>query len=188
MDIQTLYDQTRAALDELLERAVRPFYTPELLVVGCSSSEALGGHIGHDSSPEAGAAIARAALDSAKAHNCALAAQCCEHLNRALVMERADAKRMGYTEVWAVPQPKAGGSFGTTAYKRFEEPVAVESVKQSASAGMDVGNTLIGMHIKPVVVPLRIETKKIGEAPLVCARRRPKFVGGSRAVYNDELK
>ena len=108
MDIQTLYDQTRAALDELLERAVRPFYTPELLVVGCSSSEALGGHIGHDSSPEAGAAIARAALDSAKAHNCALAAQCCEHLNRALVMERADAKRMGYTEVWAVPQPKAG--------------------------------------------------------------------------------
>ena len=80
------------------------------------------------------------------------------------------------------------GSFGTTAYKRFEEPVAVESVKQSASAGMDVGNTLIGMHIKPVVVPLRIETKKIGEAPLVCARRRPKFVGGSRAVYNDELK
>ena len=110
------------------------------------------------------------------------------HSSWSLVLEKEAAKRYGYDRVNVIPQPKAGGSFGTTAYKRFEEPVAVESVKQSASAGMDVGNTLIGMHIKPVVVPLRIETKKIGEAPLVCARRRPKFVGGSRAVYNDELK
>ena len=116
-----------------------------------------------------------------------LAAQCCEHLNRALIVERAVAEQFGLEEVNVVPQPKAGGSFGTTAYKRFDDPVAVESLKQSASAGMDIGGTLIGMHIKPVVVPLRIETKKVGEAVLLCARRRPKFVGGSRAVYNEKL-
>ena len=97
------------------------------------------------------------------------------------------AEQFGLEEVNVVPQPKARGSFGTTAYKRFDDPVAVESLKQSASAGMDIGGTLIGMHIKPVVVPLRIETKKIGEAVLLCARRRPKFVGGSRAVYNEKL-
>ena len=116
-----------------------------------------------------------------------LAAQCCEHLNRALIVERDACEKFDLEEVNVVPQPKAGGSFGTTAYKRFTDPVAVESLKQSASAGMDIGATLIGMHIKPVVVPLRIETKKIGEAVLICARRRPKFVGGSRAVYNDKL-
>lgn len=181
MDIQTLYDQTRAALDELLERAVRPFYTPELLVVGCSSSEALGGHIGHDSSPEAGAAIARAALDSAKAHNCALAAQCCEHLNRALVMERADAKRMGYTEVWAVPQPKAGGSLGTGVWALMDDPILVEEVR--ADAGLDIGDTLIGMHLRRVAVPVRLEHGEIGCAHVTAALCRPPLIGGERARY-----
>ncbi len=121
-------------------------------------------------------------------HGLELAAQCCRHLNRALIVERAAAESSALMRSTSSRSPRRAARSGTTAYKRFEEPVAVESVKQSASAGMDVGNTLIGMHIKPVVVPLRIETKKIGEAPLVCARRRPKFVGGSRAVYNDELK
>ena len=119
---------------------------------------------------------------------CSSSEVCGEKIGTHSSVEVAEAVFEGIYSVNVIPQPKAGGSFGTTAYKRFEEPVAVESVRQSASAGMDVGNTLIGMHIKPVVVPLRIETKKIGEAPLVCARRRPKFVGGSRAVYNDELK
>ena len=96
MDMDTLYAQTRAALDELLERGVRPFFEPRLVVVGCSSSEALGGLIGHDSSPEAGAAMARAALDSARAHGCELAAQCCEHLNRALILDEAAAEKYGY--------------------------------------------------------------------------------------------
>ena len=116
-----------------------------------------------------------------------LAAQCCEHLNRALIVEEEALRAYRLDRVNVVPQPKAGGSFATTAYKRFADPVAVDSLKQSASAGMDVGGTLIGMHIKPVVVPLRIEVKHIGEAVLLCARRRPKFVGGSRAVYNEKL-
>ena len=160
----------------------------QIVVVGCSTSEVVGKRVGSWSTPEIAQAIFNGLNSVFAPQGIYIAAQCCEHLNRALIVERAVAEQFGLEEVNVVPQPKAGGSFGTTAYKRFEEPVAVESVKQSASAGMDVGNTLIGMHIKPVVVPLRIETKKIGEAPLVCARRRPKFVGGSRAVYNDELK
>ena len=178
--------QARQAVTELLDQAgLKP---GQLLVIGCSSSEMVGQRIGKGSSMEAAKAAFSGIYPVLQERGIRLAVQCCEHLNRALIVERAAAEKFGLDEVNVIPQPKAGGSFGTTAYKRFEEPVAVESVRQSASAGMDVGNTLIGMHIKPVVVPLRIETKKIGEAPLVCARRRPKFVGGSRAVYNDELK
>lgn len=177
--------QARQAVTELVDAA--GLRAGELLVIGCSSSEMVGARIGKGSSMEA----AQAALDGiwpvVQERGIYLAAQCCEHLNRALIVERAVAEQFGLEEVNVVPQPKAGGSFGTTAYKRFDDPVAVESLKQSASAGMDIGGTLIGMHIKPVVVPLRIETKKIGEAVLLCARRRPKFVGGSRAVYNEKL-
>ena len=175
----------RAALLELLDVAA---LTPgQQVVIGCSSSEIMGQKIGKGSTPEAAKAVVDEILPILKARALCLEAQCCEHLNRALIVERAVAEQFGLEEVNVVPQPKAGGSFGTTAYKRFDDPVAVESLKQSASAGMDIGGTLIGMHIKPVVVPLRIETKKIGEAVLLCARRRPKFVGGSRAVYNEKL-
>ena len=105
----------------------------------------------------------------------------------ALIVEREACEFFDLEEVNVIPQPKAGGSFGTTAYRRFADPVAVESLRQKASAGMDVGCTLIGMHIKPVVVPLRIPVRRIGEAVLVCARRRPKFVGGERAIYREDL-
>ncbi len=159
----------------------------DLFVVGCSSSEVGGEKIGTHSSVEVAEAVFEGIYSVLSERGIYLAAQCCEHLNRALIVERDACEKFDLEEVNVVPQPKAGGSFGTTAYKRFTDPVAVESLKQSASAGMDIGATLIGMHIKPVVVPLRIETKKIGEAVLICARRRPKFVGGSRAVYNEKL-
>ena len=159
----------------------------DLFVVGCSSSEVGGEKIGTHSSVEVAEAVFEGIYGVLSERGIYLAAQCCEHLNRALIVERDACEKFDLEEVNVVPQPKAGGSFGTTAYKRFTDPVAVESLRQSASAGMDIGATLIGMHIKPVVVPLRIETKKIGEAVLICARRRPKFVGGSRAVYNDKL-
>ena len=181
MDMDTLYAQTRAALDELLERGVRPFFEPRLVVVGCSSSEALGGLIGHDSSPEAGAAIARAALDSARAHGCDLAAQCCEHLNRALVMEREAACLRGYQQVWAVPQPKAGGSFATGVWALMSDPVLVERVE--ADAGLDIGDTLIGMHLRRVAVPVRLENGRIGQAHVAAALTRPPLIGGARARY-----
>lgn len=159
----------------------------DLFVVGCSSSEICGEKIGTHSSVEVAEAVFDGIYSVLRERDIYLAAQCCEHLNRALVVERAACERFGLDEVNVIPQPKAGGSFATTAYKRFADPVAVENLKQSASAGMDVGGTLIGMHIKPVVVPLRIEVKHIGEAILLCARRRAKFVGGSRAVYNEKL-
>ena len=114
-----------------------------------------------------------------------LAAQCCEHLNRSLVIEEAAAERYGYEQVNVVPQPKAGGSFATTAYETFEAPVMVEAIR--AKAGIDIGGTLIGMHLASVAVPTRLGIKQIGEAPIICARVRPKFVGGSRAIYDETL-
>ncbi len=159
----------------------------DLFAVGCSSSEICGEKIGTHSSVEVAEAVFDGIYGVLRERNIFLAAQCCEHLNRALIVERSACERFGLDEVNVIPQPKAGGSFAVAAYKRFADPVAVECLKQSACAGMDIGGTLIGMHIKPVVVPLRIEVKRIGEAAVLCARRRAKFVGGSRAVYNEAL-
>ena len=123
--------------------------------------------------------------EATKEYGVYLAAQCCEHSNRALILEKDAARKYGYPMVNVVPQPKAGGSFATAAYKNFKHPVAVEHIK--AAAGMDIGDTLIGMHLQDVAVPTRIETKQIGNAHVVCARTRLKFIGGERAVYDHDL-
>ncbi|MCH3971465.1 MAG: TIGR01440 family protein [Oscillospiraceae bacterium] len=171
------------AAEELLQIAkVRP---GGLMVVGCSSSEVGGHRIGTDSNVETAAAIFDGIYEQVKKHGLFLAAQCCEHLNRALIIEREAAEKFGYEQVNVVPQPKAGGSFGTTAYARFADPIAVEHVR--ADCGMDIGGTLIGMHLKEVAVPVRLSIDHLGEAVLLCARTRPKFVGGGRAHYDDSL-
>lgn len=175
--------QTQTALTELIETA--KLKKGDMLVVGCSSSEVGGEKIGTHSSPDIAKAIADGILPILKEKGIYLAAQCCEHLNRALIVEREAAEKFGLEEVNVIPQPKAGGSFATAVYAAFDDAVAVEKV--SAKAGMDIGCTLIGMHLKAVAVPVRLGVKKIGEAPLICARTRPKFVGGARAVYNEEL-
>lgn len=185
MELTEIREQSAKAAELVCDAA--GLCAGDLFVVGCSSSEVQGEKIGSHSSVDVAEAVFEGIYSVLQARGILLAAQCCEHLNRALVVERAACDRFRLDEVNVIPQPKAGGSFATTAYKRFADPVAVETLKQSASAGMDVGGTLIGMHIKPVVVPLRIEVKKIGEAGLLCARRRAKFVGGSRAVYNEKL-
>ena len=159
----------------------------DLFVVGCSTSEVLGEKIGSHSSMDAAGALFAGINQALQERKIYLAAQCCEQLGRALILEREACTLYGLEEVNVIPQPKAGGSFATTAYKSFDDPVAVETICQKANAGIDIGGTLIGMHIRPVVVPLRISMKKIGEASIICARRRPKFVGGSRAVYNEDL-
>jgi len=175
--------QAAQAAVELIEKAnLKP---GQVVVVGCSSSEVIGSRIGSNSSLETAQALFSGLYPVFREKGIYVAAQCCEHLNRALIIERELADKMGWEEVNVVPQPKAGGSFATTAYKEFSDAVAVEKIK--ADAGMDIGDTLIGMHIKDVCVPLRLDIKKIGEANLVCARIRPKFVGGSRAVYNEKL-
>lgn len=154
----------------------------DIFVVGCSSSEVCGDKIGTNSSENVGEAIFSAISSVCKEHGIFLAAQCCEHLNRAVVIERECAERYNLEEVCVVPQPKAGGSFATAAYKGFENPVVVEEIK--AHAGIDIGGTLIGMHLKRVCVPVRLDIKKIGEAPIICAKTRPRLIGGERAVYN----
>ena len=184
-ELEEIENQAYQAASEVCDAA--KLGPGDLFVVGCSTSEVLGEKIGTHSSLDAAGALFAGIDRALRERGVFLAAQCCEHLGRALSVEREACERYRLEEVNVIPQPKAGGSFGTTAYKKFKDPVAVETLQQSASAGIDIGGTLIGMHIRPVVVPLRISIKKIGEASIICARRRPKFVGGSRAVYNEEL-
>lgn len=176
---ETIQKQAAAAVTELIDAAA--LQAGDLLVIGCSSSEIVGETIGHGSSEAAAQAVLDGILPVLAERGIALAAQCCEHLNRALILERDVAIARGYEPVCVVPQPKAGGSFATGLYRQLRDPVAVETVR--AEAGMDIGNTLIGMHLKAVAVPVRLSVKTIGEAPLVCARTRPKFIGGERAKY-----
>ena len=156
----------------------------QILVIGCSTSEVIGKKIGSFSSFEVAEALFGGIYKATEEANVFLAAQCCEHLNRALILEEKAANKYFYEEVNVVPQPKAGGSFATAAYQYMTNPVAVEHI--SAHAGMDIGDTLIGMHLKDVAVPVRLSSDKIGEAHVVCARTRAKFIGGIRAVYDDE--
>lgn len=157
----------------------------ELLVVGCSTSEVAGEVIGTYSSPELAEAVYGGIYQATQEAGVYLAAQCCEHLNRALILEKEAVRSYGYEQVNVVPQPKAGGSFATAAYKVLKQPTAVEHIK--AHAGMDIGDTLIGMHLRDVAVPIRISRSRIGEAHLVCARTRAKFIGGNRAMYDDNM-
>ena len=170
-----------AAVTELL--AVANLKAGDLLVIGCSSSEMVGEKIGTHSSVDAAAALAEAVLPLLKEAGVYLAVQCCEHLNRALILESAAAEKYGYDPVNVVPQPKAGGSFATAVWGAMESPVAVEHIR--AHAGLDIGGTLIGMHLREVAVPVRLSVKSIGAAPILCARTRPKFIGGVRATYDE---
>lgn len=176
--------QAKNAVEELLDVAnLRP---GALFVVGCSSSELVGEHIGKGSSMDAAKAVFDGIYPVLKERGIYLAAQCCEHLNRALILETEAAERFGYDIVNVRPWAHAGGSFATTVWESLDNPAAVEHIR--ASAGMDIGDTLIGMHLKDVAVPVRLSIKRIGEANLVCARTRPRFIGGERARYNELLK
>lgn len=182
MELSELTAQARQATEELLEAA--HLETGDIFVVGCSSSEITGGRIGYHSSMEAAAAVLAGVLPPLQEQGIYLAAQCCEHLNRAIVLERAAARAYGYQIVAAVPQPHAGGSWATNCWRTFQDPVLVEEVR--AAAGMDIGGTLIGMHLRRVAVPVRLSLDHIGQAILLCARTRPPFIGGARAVYSEE--
>lgn len=176
-------EETRRAFAELLEAA--KLKKGSIVVVGCSSSEIAGQKIGTFSSADCAGAVYDALAPLAEERGVFLAFQCCEHLNRALVVEEACAEAYDLEIVNAIPWAHGGGAMGTTAYSRFEHPVMVSHVK--ASAGMDIGGTLIGMHLKEVAVPVRVSVDHIGNAILLLARTRPRFVGGERARYNPEL-
>ena len=150
-----------------------------ILVVGCSSSEVCGGIIGHESNVEVAKYIYSGINIAAEEFGIYIAAQCCEHLNRAIVVEREALPNA--EEVCVVPKPKAGGSWATTAYEKFKDPIVVEEI--AANAGLDIGCTLIGMHLKKVAVPIRLKNNRLGEALVLAAKTRPKYIGGERAKY-----
>lgn len=181
-DMTIIGEEAYRAAKELLETAGAQ--KNQILIVGCSTSEVGGTGIGTFSSPELGEVVFGGIYQATQEAGVYLAAQCCEHLNRAVILESEAAERYGYEAVNVIPQPKAGGSFATAAYKAFEHPVAVEHIR--AHAGMDIGDTLIGMHLREVAVPVRLRTSQIGDAHVVCARTRPKYIGGQRAVYDEE--
>lgn len=178
---EEITQQARTVVTELLEQAkLKP---GALLVVGCSSSEMVGQRIGKGSSEEAARAAFAGIHPVLREHGIRLAVQCCEHLNRSLIVERETAEAKGFEIVNVKPQPHAGGYFAVTAWNTFSDPVAVETIV--ADAGIDIGSTLIGMHLCRVAVPVRTSVKKVGEAVVVCARTRPKYVGGPRAIYQE---
>lgn len=174
-------EQAYQTAREFLEKA--RLQKGQILVVGCSTSEVLGSTIGTDSSPDTAKEIFEGVFTAAKEQGVFVAAQCCEHLNRAIIVEAAAVPFCDRVNV--VPQPKAGGSFATAAYHGFEHPVALEHIR--ADGGLDIGYTLIGMHLKEVAVPLRLENDRIGEAKVLAARTRAKFIGGERARYDETL-
>ena len=178
--------EARQAVTELLAQA--KLKKGDVFVVGCSSSEIVGGHIGKDSSLEAAQAVYAGIAPVLAENGIWLAAQCCEHLNRAIIIEREAAEKYGWEEVRVVPRPHAGGSWATTCWQKFEHPAAVEALPFGAGAGMDIGGTLIGMHLRPVAVPVRLSLNHIGRAILLCGRSRPKYIGGERAHYQPELR
>lgn len=179
--LEEIKKQTQAVVKELIETA--DMKRGQLFVVGCSSSEIAAHRIGSYSSAEIGQAVFDAIQEELSPRGIYLAAQCCEHLNRALILEKKAAIKYGYEMVNVVPQLKAGGSFATAAYHGFTNPVAIERIQ--AQVGIDIGDTLIGMHLRPVAVPVRTAVDRIGEAHVVCARTRLKYIGGERAAYAD---
>ena len=174
-----IVEQAKNMIEEFL--SVAPMNKGEILVVGCSSSEIVGETIGKGSDFNAAKAVFEGISPILEEKGIFLAAQCCEHLNRALVVERECAEKYGLDVVCVVPKAKAGGSFATTAYENFKSPVVVEAIK--AHAGVDIGSTLIGMHLRAVAVPVRLSMKQIGSANVTFARTRPKYIGGPRACY-----
>ena len=179
--IKELLSQAKAVMEEFIEKA--KLKSGDIVVIGCSTSEIVGSKIGTNSSPDTANTVFEAIYDCANKYGLKLAFQCCEHLNRAIVVERDTVPNAETVNV--IPQPKAGGSMATQAYEHFKNPVVVEEIK--ADAGIDIGFTLIGMHLKKVAVPLRLENNRIGEALVLAARTRPKFIGGARAIYDEDL-
>lgn len=178
MDIK---NQCTIAINELCD--VAKLKHGDIMVIGCSTSEIVGSKIGTNSDFDVASVVFEAIYEVLCARGIYMAVQCCEHLNRAIVIEK---EAVPYSEIVnVVPQKKAGGSLATKAYHSFKNPCVVEEIK--ADCGIDIGGTLIGMHLKKVAVPVRLSVNKIGEANIICARVRPKFIGGNRAIYSEDL-
>lgn len=177
--MENIFSQAQSAAKELIEKA--ELKHGDVAVIGCSTSEVIGEKIGTSGTVEVAQQIFDGLNSAFAEKGIFVAAQCCEHLNRAIIIESEKAESLGLERVCVVPHPHAGGSFATAAFRTMKKPVAVEEIK--ADAGIDIGTTLIGMHLKRVAVPLRLESNTIGEAKLSAAKTRPKYIGGERAKY-----
>ena len=186
IDLKLITEQSRIAAEEICE--VSRIEPGQIFIVGCSSSEILGDRIGTATNLDVAEAVFDGIAPVLAKKGVYLAGQCCEHLNRALVVEKEVLDSYGFEQVNAIPQQNhAGGAFATVCYQKMQKPVVTESICAKAVAGIDIGGTMIGMHIHPTVVPVRISLRKIGEASIICARRRPRYIGGARAVYDEKL-
>ncbi len=186
---EVIKQQTNLIMDEILDKS--KIRSGDIFVVGCSSSEIVGNLMGTSKDGETDIAVEtvyNVISGKLSERNIHLVVQCCEHLNRAIVCDRSVAEKFGFEEVNVVPMPHAGGAFAVKHYGSLNDPVVVEDIAQKASAGLDIGGVMIGMHVHPVVVPIRLENRHIGKAFVLAARHRPKYVGGERAVYNTELE
>jgi uncharacterized protein (TIGR01440 family) len=179
VSIEHIKQDILSIMDDLL--AAKPLNDKHVLVFGTSTSEIIGKRIGSAGSEEVASALYEAIEQVRKRHGFSVAFQCCEHLNRALVVERETAERFGWPEVAVVPVPRAGGAMAAMAFRKMQDAVVVETIQ--ADAGIDIGDTFIGMHLKPVAVPVRPRIKQLGEAHVTMAMTRPKLIGGARAVY-----
>ena len=179
MNTDSIGSQMAKLLEEFQEQV--QLGAQHLLVIGCSTSEVSGNRIGTSGTFEVAEGLFSELENFQKQTGVSIAIQCCEHLNRALVVERETAEKRQYEMVSVVPVQKAGGSLATYAFKQMKDPVVVEFIK--ADAGIDIGDTFIGMHLKHVAVPIRVSTKSVGNAHVTMAKSRPKLIGGERAVY-----
>ena len=187
--MSTVREDIEEVMKEILEKAV--VSEGDIFVVGCSSSEVIGNRMGTSKDGETDAAV-DAIYDvvskAVESRGAFLAVQCCEHLNRAIVLEKEAAGKYGFEVVNVIPQPHAGGAFAVKHYGSLKSPVVVENIGAKAVIGLDIGGVMVGMHIKPVVVPIRLEKKHVGEAVVLAGRYRPKYIGGERAVYDSALQ
>jgi uncharacterized protein (TIGR01440 family) len=183
MNIEKIKLQIKSVFEEVVEQA--KLKEGSILVIGCSTSEISGSPMGTDSNLQLAKDVYSAFYSYLKEKGIYMAVQCCEHLNRALVIEKELADKLMLEIVNVVPQPKAGGSSATSAYELFDNPVVVEHIK--GDAGVDIGGVLIGMHLKETAVPLKMKNKAIGSAIVIAARTRPRFIGGCRAVYDQNF-
>lgn len=185
MNVEQLARETQAITRDILEKSA--IVTGQVFVLGLSSSEVAGGLIGKNSNAEIGRIIVQAVLEETKKRGLYLAVQGCEHVNRALVVEKEYAERKDLEIVNVLPSLHAGGSGQVAAFELMSDPVEVEEIV--AHAGLDIGDTAIGMHVKRVQVPLVPFQRELGGAHVTALASRPKLIGGARAHYQaDQIR
>lgn len=184
MSGRSIFEDAKKVMDNIVSEIKN--LEGKILLIGCSTSEVSGAKIGTSGNSDAAEQMGEVFFEYAQKYGFNLAFQCCEHLNRSLVVDRELQEKKNLVEVNAIPVKRAGGAMAEEAYKRFENPCLVESIE--ADMGLDIGFTLIGMNLKKVAVPVRLKEDKIGEAKVIFAKTRPKYVGGERAIYNSSIK